>query len=166
MDKNECCPKFNPKPWDKKSFEWKNKRFIKDKVFTLFYIPINFGSVITKMNKKVKKANAKIPDWLGLSDHTTKFNMDLYLAVDKEIPDSDNVTLSGKFISTVYEGPFKDTGKWCKDFESLCKKQEIAYQKTVHVVYDLPKMCKEIWKKSCSDNWKDRINDRSHIIDL
>ena len=24
----------------------------------------------------------------------------------------------GRFFSKVYEGPFKDTGKWCKDFQT------------------------------------------------
>jgi dipeptide/tripeptide permease len=111
MDKNECCPKFNPEPWDGKILEWQDKKFIKEKVFTLFYIPINFGSVMKKVMGKIDSANAKCVDWMCLSDHTSKWNMDVYIAVDKEIQDAKNVTLSGKFLSKVYEGPFKDTGK-------------------------------------------------------
>ncbi|MFH1209702.1 MAG: hydrolase [archaeon] len=129
MDKDECCPKFNPKPWDGKIIEWKNKRFIKDKVFTIFFMPLNFGSVMKRLNEKVEKANAKIPDWLCLSDHTSKFNMNLYLAVDKKIPDAENVTLSGKFLSKVYEGPYKNTGKWCKDFEDYAKNKNLNIKK-------------------------------------
>jgi hypothetical protein len=119
----ECCPKFDPKPWDKKVLNWKNKKFVKGKVFTLFHIPINFGGVITKMNEKVDKAGAKVPDWLCLSDHTSMWNMDLYLAVDKEVPDLENTTISGKFLSKVYEGPYKDTKKWCDDFAEYAKKE-------------------------------------------
>ena len=52
MNKEECCPKFEPKPWDGKIFEWKNKKFIKDKVFTIFYMPMNFGKVIVRLNEK------------------------------------------------------------------------------------------------------------------
>ncbi len=44
--------------------------------------------------------------------------MDLYLAVDKNIPGLENVTLSGTFLSKIYEGPYGDTGKWCEDFEN------------------------------------------------
>ena len=29
----KCCHKFDPIPWDDKSFEWANKKFIKDKGF-------------------------------------------------------------------------------------------------------------------------------------
>ena len=30
----ECCPQFNPTPWNEKTFTWKEKKFIKDNVFT------------------------------------------------------------------------------------------------------------------------------------
>lgn len=36
--KEICCPKFNPEQWDGKILDWKNKKFVKDKVFTLVYI--------------------------------------------------------------------------------------------------------------------------------
>jgi hypothetical protein len=120
----ECCPKFDPEPWDKKILDWKNKKFVKGNVFTLFYMPINFGNVITKLNETVDKAGAKVPDWLCLSDHTSMWNMDLYLAVDKEVPGLENTTISGKFLSKVYEGPYQDTGKWTKDFVGYAKKEK------------------------------------------
>ena len=141
MNKEECCPKFDPKPWDGRILEWKNKKFIKDKVFTIFYISINFGSVMGRLDEKVRKAGATIQDGLGISDHTSKWNMDIYLAVDKESPDAENITLSGKFLSKVYEGPFKDTGKWCKDFGDYAKSKKTKYKKMVYVVHYLSKMC-------------------------
>jgi len=119
----ECCPKFDPTPWDEKVIEWENKRFVKDKVLTLFYMPVNFGGVMKKLDRKVREAEVNIPDYLCLSDHTSKWNMDVYLAVDKELPDAENVTLSGRFLSKVYEGPFKDTKKWSDDFEVYAKEQ-------------------------------------------
>ena len=118
-----CCPEFEPAPWDDKILKWDNKRFIKSKVFSLFYMPINFGSMMKRLAEKVRKAGAVIQDGLGLSDHASKWNMDLYLAVDKEVPGVENVILNGKFLSKVYDGNFKDTGKWCKDFESYAKKK-------------------------------------------
>lgn len=142
----ECCPKFDPKPWDGKIIEWKSKKFIKGKVFTLFFMPINFGSVIVNLNKKVANAKANIPDWLCLSDHTSKFNMDLYLAVDKEIPDAENVTLSGKFLTKVYEGPFQDTGKWCKDFEAYAKGKNLEIKKQYEWYTTCPKCAKKYGK--------------------
>ncbi len=52
--KNEtgCCPRFNPEPWEDKILNWDNKRFIRDKVKCLFYMPLNFGQVMQRLDKK------------------------------------------------------------------------------------------------------------------
>lgn len=142
----ECCPKFNPEPWEGRVFEWKNKRFVKDKVLTLFHIPLNFGSVITKLNKKIDAAGAKVPDWLCLSDDTSIFNMDIYVAVDKEVPGAENVKLSGKFLSKVYEGPYQDTGKWCEDFKQYAKKEGLEIKKWYMWYTTCPKCAKKYGK--------------------
>ena len=142
----ECCPQFDPAPWDGKVFEWDNKKFIKDKVFTLFYMPMNFGGVMKRVYEKVEKAGAAVQDGLWLSDHTSKWNMDLYVAVDKEVADAENTTLSGKFLSKVYEGNFKETGKWAKDFEGLAKNKNIAIKKTYMWYTTCPKCAKKYGK--------------------
>lgn len=142
----ECCPKFDPKPWDEKVFVWENKRFLKDKVFTLFYMPVNFGPVITKLMAKIEKAGAKAVDWLSLSDHTSKWNMDIYVAVDKEVPGAENITLSGKFLSKVYEGDFKETGKWCEDFKQFAKGKGLEIKKWYMWYTTCPKCAKKYGK--------------------
>lgn len=116
-----CCPEFNPDLWNGKVFEWKDKNFIKDSVFTIFYMPLNYGGVMRKLDKMVRQGNAEITDWMSLSDHTSKWNMNLFLAVNKEISGAENVKISGRFVSKVYEGPYSDTGKWHKNFEAWCK---------------------------------------------
>ena len=142
----ECCPKFDPVPWDGKVLEWGNKKFIKGKVFTLFFMPVNFGSVIVKLMAKVKDAGAGTPENLCLSDHTSKWNMDLYLAVDKEIPRAENVVLSGRFFSKVYEGDFKETGEWCRDFENIAKERGMKIEKWYMWYTTCPKCAKKYGK--------------------
>ena len=141
-----CCPEFDPIPWDDQTFQWENKKFIKDKVFTLFYMPMNFGQVMKRLDRKVSAAGATMPDWLGLSDHTSKWNMDIFLAVDKVVPDAENVTLSGKFFSKVYEGPFRDTEKWCNDFENLAKAKDFTIKKWYMWYTTCPKCAKRYGK--------------------
>ncbi len=143
MNKEICCPKFDPTPWDGTTHQWDSKRFVKDKVFCLFNMPLNFGSVIKRLTAKVEAADAKSQDWMGLSDHTSKFNMDLYLAVDKEVPGAENVTITGNLISKVYEGPFQDTGKWCKDFDAFIKEKNLEYKKMYMWYTTCPKCAKE-----------------------
>jgi hypothetical protein len=146
MQKDICCPEFNPAPWDDQVFEWNNKLFLRDHVCTLFYMPLNFGSVMRRLNKKVEAAGAVMPDWLCLSDHTSKWNMDVYLAVDKEVPASDNVTLNGKYYSRVYEGPFKDTGKWSEDFREKAKARGFVIRKWYMWYTTCPKCAKKYGK--------------------
>jgi hypothetical protein len=146
MTQEICCPRFEPAPWDDKTFAWKNKKFLKDRVFTVFNMPLNFGGVMKRLDKKVRQSEATIPDYLCLSNHTSKWNMNVYLAVDKEIPGEENVTLSGEFFSKVYEGPFKDTGKWCQDFEALAKSRNLEIKKWYMWYTTCPKCAKKYGK--------------------
>jgi hypothetical protein len=109
-------------------------------------MPINFGSVVKKMMAKIEKSGAQPLDWMSLSDHTSRWNMDLYVAVDKEIQDAKNVTLSGKFLSKVYEGDFKDTGKWCKHFEDFAEGKNLDVKKWYMWYTTCPKCAKKYGK--------------------
>ncbi len=142
----ECCPPFNHEAWQDKTLFWKNKMFIKAKVFTLFYMPINFGSVIKQLDKKIRRVNGEVNDWLCLSDHTSMFNMDIYLAVDKNIPGAENVTLSGNFYSRVYEGDFKNTKQWCEDFSLKVKEKGKKLKKMYMWYTTCPKCAKKYGK--------------------
>lgn len=142
-----CCPKFNPEPWDGKISEWKDKKFIKGKVKTFMYIPINFGGVISRLMKTIESAGAQVPDNLALSDHTSKWNMDLYLAVDKEVPNTENIALSGKFLSKVYEGDFKETGKWGEDFKKYAGEKGYKIKK-LYMWYTTCPKCAKIYGKN------------------
>lgn len=146
IDETICCPPFDPALWDDKVLEWQNKLFIKDKVFTFMFMPIGFGKVMKRLDEKVRAAEATMPDYLCLSDHTSSWNMDLYLAVDKEIPNANNVTLSGKYFSKVYEGPFKDTGKWCKDFKKEAEGKGMKIKKWYMWYTTCPKCAKKYGK--------------------
>jgi hypothetical protein len=146
MNENECCPKFNPGPWDGVLFEWNKKKFIKDKVTTFLYMPMNFGSTMKKLDEKVRAAQASISDWMCLSDHTSKWNMNVYIAVDKEILGAENMTLSGKFLSKVYEGLYQDTAKWCKDFEQFAMNKHVTISKLYMWYTTCPKCAKKYGK--------------------
>ncbi|MFA6082347.1 MAG: hydrolase [Patescibacteria group bacterium] len=140
---NECCPKFDPTLWDGKTLEWDNKKFIKTSVRTFLFIPLNFGAVMTKVVDKVEKSDAKMLDGLVLSEHTSKWNMDLYVAVDQPVPSAENTTLSGKFLCKVYEGDFKDTKAWCDDFEKIAKDNKLNVEKWYMWYTTCPKCAKK-----------------------
>lgn len=142
----ECCPPFDPVPWEGKIFDWDKKKFIKDKVRTLFFMPMNFGQKMRKLDRIVTQAGATFPGAMCLSDHTSKWNMDVLLAVDKEIQGVENITLSGKFYSKVYEGSFNETGNWCKDFETVAKGKGLTVKKLYMWYTTCPKCAKKYGK--------------------
>lgn len=142
----DCCPPFDPGPWDEKILDWENKAFIKDKVATLFFMPLNFGKVMRRIDKKVRAAGATMPGNMGLSDHTSRWNMDIYIAVDKEVPDVKNTSLSGRFFSKVYEGPYKDTGKWVKSFNEAAESRGLDQKKMYMWYTTCPKCAKKYGK--------------------
>jgi hypothetical protein len=141
-----CCPKFDPIPWDDKNFEWKDKIFVKGSVFTLFYMPMNFGGTMKKLDKKITEAGAGWSEMICLSDHTSKWNMDLYISVDKQVPSLENKLFTGKFYCKVYEGPFKDTGKWHKDFEKVLADKGLVGSKVYLWYTTCPKCAKKYGK--------------------
>ena len=145
-EESTCCPRFDPAPCDDKIVNWENKKFIKDKVCTLFYMPVNFGSVMKRLSKTIEKAGGQMSDYLCLSDHTSMWNMDLFMAVDKEIPGASNVTISGNYFCKVYEGDFRETGKWCKDYENILNSKGYNGKKLYMWYTTCPKCAKKYGK--------------------
>ena len=95
----------------------------------MFYMPLNFEAVMTRSTKKINDAGEKLAGGLILSEHKSAWKMNVYLAVDKKIPNAENTTISGKFVSKVYEGEFKETGNWMKDFENYTRSKMLDMEK-------------------------------------
>ncbi len=99
-----------------------------------------------RLDKLLRDSGATVPEDVCLSDHTSKWNIDLYMAVDKDIPGAQMTRLSGRFFSKIYEGPYKDTGKWGKDFEALAKSESLDIKKQFMWYTTCPKCAKKYGK--------------------
>jgi len=145
-ENQECCPKFDPALWNEKEFEWESKRFIRDSVFTIFYIPINFGAAMRRFSNKCLASDVQVSEWLCLSEHISPWKMILHLAVDREVKHATNETISGKFLSKVYEGAFKDSNKWIKDFGKYAEVRGKTVKKNFVWYTTCPKCAKKYGK--------------------
>ena len=142
-----CCPRFDPQPWDEKEFQWDQKLFIKDKVRCLFHIPLTFGPTMIRCMKKMEKAEAYTPEPpLVLSDHTSPWNMDLYIEVAKKNPDVETVEFSGTYLSKVFEGPYKNARLWCKQMAEWVTAQGKKSKKQLVYYTTCPKCAKHYGK--------------------
>jgi hypothetical protein len=116
-----CCPRFNPAPWQNKTHKWKNKKFVTDTLRCFFHIPLGMDEVMIRNMGFINKAGAKNPEQIMLMDDTSLFSSDIYIAIDRNVPGAKMTTLSGDFLSRVYEGPYQDAGKWAKDMRQYVK---------------------------------------------
>ena len=112
-----CCPRFDPAPWYEKEVTWTDKRFVRDRVRSLFHIPLNFGAVMKRNLKAIEAAGASDPEIVVLSDENSLWGADVYISVTKDVPEARQATLSGTFMSKVFEGPYQDVRKWCSEMQ-------------------------------------------------
>jgi hypothetical protein len=116
-----CCELFDSTPWDEKEIEWKDKIFVKDHVTSFLHIPLNMGKKIIKNMKLIDAAGAKTDHQLMLADEKSLWGCDIYIDVAKEVAGAQMSTISGKFITKVFEGPYKNAGKWAVEMEKYVK---------------------------------------------
>ena len=116
-----CCEPFNPVPWNEKEIVWKDKIFVKDHITSFLHIPLNMGQKVVRNLSLIEKANAKSPYQLMLIDEKSLWGYDMYIDVKKEVPKAKMSTLSGTFLTKVFEGPYQNAGKWAQEMNDYVK---------------------------------------------
>ncbi len=146
MVNDECCLKFDPGPWDEKEITWENKLFLKDRVRSFFHIPLNFGAVMKRAVTLIEAADAKSEDMIVLSDENSLWGADVYVNVTKDVEGAQMATLSGTFVSKVFEGPFKNMGTWIKDMHAYMAAKDQETKKLWFYYTTCPKCAKKYGK--------------------
>ena len=137
-----CCLRFNPEPWDGKEITFQDKLFLKDRVKSIFHIPLNFGKVMVKNMERIQKAGALAPEPLMLSDENSLWGSDIYIAVTKDVPGAEMKKISGIFLSKVFDGPFSNAGKWAKEMQEFVKSRGKKMKKMYFFYTTCPKCAK------------------------
>ena len=141
-----CCPRFNPEPWQEKKITWEDKFFVKDRVKSIFHIPINFGRVMIRNMEKIQAADACPPEPVVLSDENSLWGSDVYISVEKDIPNADMQKISGAFMTKVFEGPYKNARQWCRQMQDYVKDQGEQFKKMYYFYTTCPKCAKAYGK--------------------
>jgi hypothetical protein len=138
-----CCPKFEPEVWDGKEFDWKGKRFIRDRVRSFLHIPLNFGLVMRRNSAAIAAAGAWPERLLVLSDENSLWGADVYIEVAKDVPKARMAWISGTFMTRVFEGPFQEMRRWIAE---MTRRVEAAGRK-VRRMYFFYTTCPKCAKK-------------------
>jgi hypothetical protein len=136
----ECCPEFDPKPWDKKPF-------IFDTIPQFLHMPLPWAyrKVITRLWEKAKQLGVApdLRDFLLLAYDPSPWKSELYISVTKEIPDPAVRTMTGTFVSMVFDGPYSGVPKYIKEMEGYLSSQQKKSKKYFFYYTTCPKCAKK-----------------------
>lgn len=141
-----CCDPFDPEPWKDKEITWTNKSFVKDHVTSFLHIPLNMGGKIVKNLALIEKAGAKAPYQLMLTDEKSLWGSDIYIDVAKDVPGGQMATLSGTFLTKVFEGPYNMAGKWAQEMAAYVQSKGKTMKKLYFSYTTCPKCAKAYGK--------------------
>ncbi len=151
MDMNtsetKCCPKFNPIGWDGQTFSFDNKLFVKAKTKSFLHFPLTMNSMYKRVLVNIQKADAEIKDnYLILSHDSSPWTGEHYFAVTKDVEGEEMVRLSGTYLTKVFEGPYRNVGKWVKEMEQYVKGKDKDMKKLYFFYTTCPKCQKHYGK--------------------
>lgn len=143
-----CCPRFEPDGWDGEEFEFREWLFVRTTTVNFLHIPLNMGSMIKRTWAKIEQAEAVPKDaFLMLSTDPSPWRGEHYFLVTREVSGSQMVRLSGLHLTKVFEGPYRDAGKWARDMERYVQSQGKTL-KTLYFFYTTCPKCAKVYGKN------------------
>ncbi len=128
-----CCARLDVAKWDGRTIEWTDKLFLKDHIRAVMHIPLNTGAVMGRDQRAIEEAAAYPEEPLWLSDEVSPWGSDVYIAVDHPVPGTETVTVSGTFLTKVFDGPYRDIGKWIQAMDAYVGRA--GYRVKRHLFY-------------------------------
>lgn len=139
----ECCPRFDPTPWDEQEVTWEGKLFAKDRVRSFLHIPLNFGAVMKRTTAKIEAVDAKPARPIVLSDENSLWGADVYVEVTKDVPDAAMATISGRFLTKAFEGSYQNIRKWINEMNQFVASRDEKLHKLYCYYTTCPKCAKK-----------------------
>jgi len=102
---------------------------------------------MVKNMELIQEAGALSPQPLMLSDEKSLWGSDVFIAVNKEIPGVQIEKISGTFLTKVFEGPYKNAGKWAKEMKEYVNSKGKELKKMYFFYTTCPK-CAEFYGKN------------------
>lgn len=118
-----CCPPFDAEKWGDKTVVWNNEPFIKASYPSFMHIPLpgTIGKTITKLWAIATEEGIApaADDFIMLSNDPSPWKGVFYLNVKSASRKGDNVKISGRFETKVFDGPFRDVPKFIKKMDGI-----------------------------------------------
>jgi len=142
-----CCPEFNPESWDGRHLHFKGKPFVRATTRGLLHVPLNKGSVFSRVQGHIEDAAAQDSDsYLVLSRDLSSGEAEHLFAATHNVPDEEMTTLSGEFITRVFEGPYGHAKDWMHDMEIAAEAAGCTAKQVFMFYMTCPKCAKAFGK--------------------
>jgi hypothetical protein len=141
-----CCPPFDPAPWQDREISWVGKPFVKDHVRCLFHVPLNMGRTVMKDMALIAQAHAATDHPLMLCDEKSPWGSDLYIEVRRHVPQASMAYVSGRFLTKVFEGPFRNAGRWAREMKKYVAAKGLRLDRLYFGYTTCPKCAKAYGK--------------------
>ncbi len=138
-----CCPRFKPEGWDGQELHFTNKTFVRATTKSLLHIPINMGGVFSRVQKRIADAGAYDADnYIALSRDLSPWRAEHLFSVSKPVSDEETVTLTGDYVTKVFEGPYRKAKDWYSEMQSLADTKGSATDQIYFFYTTCPKCAK------------------------
>ena len=139
-----CCPRFNPEGWDNQHLHFEGKKFVRATTRSAMHVPWNMGAVFTRVQEHIEDADAADPATeIVLSHDLSPWEGEHFFAVSKDVPEEEMTTLSGEFITRVFEGPYRHARNFDHDMRIAAKAQGKTAKDVFFFYTTCPKCAKE-----------------------
>ncbi|SNT00724.1 hydrolase [Tropicimonas sediminicola] len=117
-----CCPRFNPEGWDGVALHFEDKPFLRAETRSAMHVPINMGSTFERVGTRMEAAGALDTDnMIVLSRDLSPWKAEHLFATDRPVEGEEMTTLSGDFVTKVFEGPYREARAWYGEMEQLVR---------------------------------------------
>lgn len=142
-----CCPKFNPDGWDGQELQFKDKKFIRATTLSAMHIPLDMGKVFGRVHGRIHETKAYNPDnFIVLSHELSPWKAEHFFAVDHDVAGEEPSTLSGNFVTKLFEGSYSQAKDWHKELEAIAAARGAQPGETYFFYTTCPKCAKAYGK--------------------
>jgi len=143
-----CCPKFDPAGWEGVELDFRDKLFVRATTKSVDHVPTDMGDVFGRVFDHMEDAGAMDPDdFIVLSRDLSPAEAEHLFAVSKPVPGEETVTLTGRYITGVFEGPYHHGPQWLAEMERRIRDRG-AERGKIYFYYTTCPKCAEAYGKN------------------
>ncbi len=121
-----CCPRFNPEGWDGQDLHFRDKTFVRATTTSAIHVPLNMGKVFARVHEHLREAGAYDPDnFIVLSRDLSPWQAEHLFAVSRPVPQEETTSLTGDYVTRVFEGPYREARHWHAEMATLARDELI-----------------------------------------